>query len=48
MLDSFSGEASSNCQGTENFSAILFQNIINLQITLWNLYMPKPNLKKKV
>lgn len=49
MLDSFSGEASSNCQGTENFNAIVFQNIINLQITLWNLCMPKPkpNLKKK-
>ena len=34
MLYSFSGEASSNCQGIENFNAIVFQNIMNLQATL--------------
>ena len=49
MLYSFSDEASSNCQGIENFNAIVFQNIMNLQATLWNLCMPKakPNLKKE-
>lgn len=42
-----SGEFSPNFQGTDNFYAILLQNIINLQFTLWNSHMPKPNIKKE-
>lgn len=45
LPNNFPGKLSSNFQETDNFYAILLQNITDPQFILWNLHISRPNIK---